>query len=155
MQSLCCVWLLYMYVTRSAKTLHNHASLNLQYKLMITMYTCIFRRKKIVKFVNAFYLVKKGSSGKNLDIILFIYSRGTQKLLFSCSGLKDAWVMAVCLRHVETIVHYRFFFTDFVSMHGEDKGKTCPIIDAPFCGKHDGASYNAMWHSIRKLRTFL
>jgi len=108
-------------VTRSAKTRHNCASLNLQYKLMITMCKILayIYIKKIVKFINAFFLVKKASSGKILDIILFIYSRGARISLFHCSGLKDVWVMAICLRHVETIVCDRFFFIDLIFIHGE------------------------------------
>jgi len=65
------------YATRSAKTRHIRASLNLQYKPMITMCKILaYFKIKFVKFINAFFLVKKGSSGKNLDIILFAYSRG-------------------------------------------------------------------------------
>ena len=43
-------------VTRSSKTQHNHASLNLQYKSLITMYKFLVYFKKIVKLLNAFFL---------------------------------------------------------------------------------------------------
>jgi len=51
------------------------------------------------KIVNTFLFVKKGSSGKNLDI------KGARKSFFCCSGLKETWVMVVCLRHAKAIVH--------------------------------------------------
>jgi len=65
--------------------------------------------------------MKKGSSGKNLYIILFACSRGVRKSLFHCSSLNDTKIMTLCLRHIETIVRNRFFFTDFVSVHSEEK----------------------------------
>jgi len=96
--------------------------------------------------------VKKGSSGKSLDIILFAYSRGVPK---SCSELKDMWVMVVCLRRVKNITCDQFFFTDFVFAHAWWRriiqGKNYPVIDALAHGEHNGANYNPVWHSICKL----
>ena len=45
--------------------------------------------KKIVKYLNALFFVKEGFNDKNLDIILFAYSRRVQNFLFHCSRLKD------------------------------------------------------------------
>jgi len=54
---------------------------------MITMCKIFVHfEKKIVKFSTILFLVKKGSSGKNMDIILFTYLR---EALFCCSGLKE------------------------------------------------------------------
>jgi len=86
--------------------------------------------------------MKKGSSCKILYVILFAYSRGIRKSLFHCSRLKDTRVMTLCLRHVETIVRNRSFFTDFVSVRSEEKWykrKTYPEMDAPIHGVHCGA----------------
>jgi len=59
--------------------------------------------KKIIKFVNTFFLVKKGSSGKNLDIILLAYSRRAQNFLFCWSG-RELWpfvyVMSILLHAI-------------------------------------------------------
>ena len=40
--------------------------------------------EKFHKILNAFFLVKKRPNNKNLDIILFTYSRGAQNSLFHC-----------------------------------------------------------------------
>ena len=52
-------------------------------------------------FLNDSFLVKGGTSNKNLDIILFAYSRGVGKSC--CSRPKDTQVMCICLRHIEAI----------------------------------------------------
>ena len=75
----------------------------------------------IEKFLNALFLVKKGPNNKNLDIILFAYSRGARKPLFHYSGHKDTQVMGICLCHVETIVHDRSFFTNFAFTCSEER----------------------------------
>ena len=58
--------------------------------------------------------MKKGSSGKNLYIILFA-------CLFHCSRLNDTRIMTLCLRKVEMILCNQFFFTDLVSVCSEEK----------------------------------
>jgi len=82
--------------------------------------------------------VKKGSSGKNVDIILFAYSRGARKSLFCCSG-----VMAVCLHHVE-ISYTIDFSSQTVSLYMVKECDAPSNIDAPIHGKHDGTSYKSM-----------
>ena len=64
------------YVTGSAKTRHNGASLNFQYRLLITIGEIFALMKKVVKSLNNLFFVKKWCNDKNLDIILFDYSRG-------------------------------------------------------------------------------
>jgi len=44
------------------------------------------------------------------------------KSLFHCSRPKGLWVMAVCLRHVETIIFDQCFFTDFILVYSEERG---------------------------------
>jgi len=61
--------------------------------------------------------VKKGSNIKNLNIILFAYSRGVQK---SCRP-KGSWVMVICLCHIKTIVLNQSFLIDFISVYIEER----------------------------------
>ena len=81
--------LLRVFVTGSAKTRHNRASLNLQYKALITMREILAYYFKIHKYLSDSFLVEEGTNNKNLDIILFTCSRGVGKYLFCCSKPKD------------------------------------------------------------------
>ena len=95
----------YVYVTGSAKTGHNRTSLNLQYKALNTLGAYLrIVKKNSVNFLNVSFSVKEGRNNKNLDIILFAYTRGARKSLFRCCRPKDSEVMGTCLRHVEMIV---------------------------------------------------
>ena len=77
-------------VTGSAKTGHNCTSLNLQYKALNTLGAICVLLKNSENFLNVSFLVKEGHNNKNLDIILFAYSRGVRKSLFRCSRPKDS-----------------------------------------------------------------
>ena len=83
-----------IYVTRSVKTRHNHASLNLQYKALNTIgetfVYCVLLKKFHIS-LNALFLVKKGPNSRNQGINLFTYSRGTRNSLFCCSRLLRIW----------------------------------------------------------------
>jgi len=114
-----------VYVTGSAKTWHNRASQNFQYKALNVMREMLAYFKKYYKiFLNVWFVEKETSNNKNLDIIWFTYSRRVRKSLFSCSRPKDMPVMGVCLRHVEMILHDRFFLTDFAFACSEEKWYT-------------------------------
>ena len=64
-------------MTRFAKTRHNGASLNLQIEMgTILVYFTV---------INACFLMKKGSNGKNLDIILLPI---LENLCFGAVGLR-------------------------------------------------------------------
>ena len=69
-------------------SVHNGASLNFQYKPLIAMGKTFGNYKKSVKFLNALFFVEIGYNDKNLDIIVFTYSRGVLYSLFCCSRLK-------------------------------------------------------------------
>jgi len=63
--------------------------------------------------------------------LICLFKRSS-KIFVSLQWIKDMWIMAICLRDVETIVHDWFFFTDFVPIHGEGGWyweKTYPVID--------------------------
>ena len=61
---------IFRYVTGSAKTRHNRASLNFQYKALNTMGEILAYFKKYYGFfLNAWFLEKEMSNIKNLDII--------------------------------------------------------------------------------------
>ena len=79
----------------------NSTSLNLRYKALNAMGEIFVYYS--VNLLNAFFLVKEGTNNKNLDIILFAYSRGVGKSLFCCRGPNDTQVMSVCLYHVKAI----------------------------------------------------
>jgi len=67
-----------------------------------------------------FFLVKKGSSSKNLDITYHTRLFKRNSKIFVLLQLKDTWVMAIFfLHHVKAFVCNQFFFTDFVAIHGE------------------------------------
>jgi len=58
------------YVTGSAKTRHNRASLNFQYKALNVMDKLLVCFKKNYRiFLNAWFIEKETSNNKNLDII--------------------------------------------------------------------------------------
>ena len=65
----------------------------------------VYYFKNSVIFLNALFFVKKWPNNKNLDIIMFAYSREVQKSLFHCNRPKSMQVMGVCFHHIKTIVH--------------------------------------------------
>jgi len=85
-----------LYATGSVKTQHYVANLNLQY---IYYYGS---RISSVNFKNGCSLVKKESNIKNLDITLFT----SRKVCFMpASKMVHELRIAICLRHIKTIVH--------------------------------------------------
>jgi len=110
-------------------------------------------QKNGVKFVNEFFFMKKGSSGKNLDIILFAYLIGAQISLQWTKGYINYGNLLTSCRNYCTrpIFLHRFCLAIRIWWRRVILGKTYPVIDAPVHGKHDGTSYKSVWHSIRKL----
>jgi len=99
--------LLMLYVTGSAKTWHNHTSLNLQYKPMITMCKILTNLKKNCKI----FLSEKG---KNL---ITSYLPIQEKLKNLCFVSVDK---RICLRHAKTID----FSSQILSLHMVKEGDT-------------------------------
>jgi len=106
--TLCTVY--YTVCDQICETQQNLAGLNLQYKLLITMCKILAYLKNCTKN----FVSEEGSSVKNLDTILFAYSRGAWKSYFHCSGLKNTWVMAVCWKtHHDRILNEVYRLWDY------------------------------------------
>jgi len=101
-----------------------------------------FEKKKFVKFINAFFFVKKESSGKNLDIILFAYSRRARKSLQWTKGYMSYMAIVYATLKLSYVID---FSSQISSLYMVKEGKIYPVIDAPVHSKHDGASYNSVW----------
>ena len=64
----------------------------------------------------------------------------------------ELWPFVYIMSKLSYVIH-RFCLSTWWSRMIQ--GKTYPVIDTPVHGKHNGASYNSVWHSIHKLHLFL